>query len=144
MALCNDRRWPETFRMLGLQGVELVLIGYNTPIGNARSATQSGEVRMLQNHISLQAGAYQNSCFVCGVAKAGIEGGVQMMGGSCVVAPSGQIIAQSRTLEDELVLADIDLDECAFLKSTTFNFAAHRRIEHYGLITSQTGAIPPV
>ena len=32
MAICNDRRWPETYRVLGLQGVELVLIGYNTPI----------------------------------------------------------------------------------------------------------------
>ena len=32
MAICNDRRWPETYRVLGLQGVELVLIGYNTPL----------------------------------------------------------------------------------------------------------------
>ncbi|MBA4784631.1 MAG: N-carbamoyl-D-amino-acid hydrolase, partial [Rhizobiales bacterium] len=31
MAICNDRRWPETYRCLGLQGVELVTIGYNTP-----------------------------------------------------------------------------------------------------------------
>ena len=32
--ICNDRRWPEAFRVLGLQGVELVLIGYNTPTLN--------------------------------------------------------------------------------------------------------------
>ena len=31
MAICNDRRWPETYRVMGLQGVEMVLIGYNTP-----------------------------------------------------------------------------------------------------------------
>src|SRR5690606_16299675 len=31
MCICNDRRWPETYRVMGLQGVELVLIGYNTP-----------------------------------------------------------------------------------------------------------------
>src|SRR2546423_4361307 len=35
MAICNDRRWPETYRVMGLQGVEMVLIGYNTPSGNA-------------------------------------------------------------------------------------------------------------
>jgi predicted amidohydrolase len=32
MAICNDRRWPETYRVLALGGAELVLIGYNTPI----------------------------------------------------------------------------------------------------------------
>ena len=31
MVICNDRRWPETYRVLGLQGVEMILIGYNTP-----------------------------------------------------------------------------------------------------------------
>ncbi|HJL82388.1 MAG TPA: nitrilase-related carbon-nitrogen hydrolase, partial [Acidimicrobiales bacterium] len=31
MAICNDRRWPETYRVLGLQGCEMALIGYNTP-----------------------------------------------------------------------------------------------------------------
>ena len=32
MMICNDRRWPETYRVMGLQGVELILCGYNTPI----------------------------------------------------------------------------------------------------------------
>ena len=32
VALCNDRRWSETYRVLGLQGVELLLVGYNTPV----------------------------------------------------------------------------------------------------------------
>src|SRR5512138_58244 len=31
MCICNDRRWPETYRVMGLQGVEMVLLGYNTP-----------------------------------------------------------------------------------------------------------------
>jgi N-carbamoyl-D-amino-acid hydrolase len=30
MMICNDRRWPEAWRVLGLQGVELVCIGYNS------------------------------------------------------------------------------------------------------------------
>jgi len=37
-----------------------------------------------------------------------------------------------------------DLDATAFGKRTVFDFARHRRIEHYGLIASQTGvALPP-
>ena len=36
-----------------------------------------------------------------------------------------------------------DLDLCHHYKNTVFAFEKHRRIEHYGLITSQTGVIPP-
>ena len=35
MCICNDRRWPETYRVMGLQGVEMVLLGYNTPVTRA-------------------------------------------------------------------------------------------------------------
>ncbi|MBC7802113.1 MAG: N-carbamoyl-D-amino-acid hydrolase, partial [Gemmatimonadaceae bacterium] len=31
LMICNDRRWPEAWRVLGLQSVELVMLGYNTP-----------------------------------------------------------------------------------------------------------------
>ena len=45
--------------------------------------------------------------------------------------------------EDELLVHPCDLDATIFGKTTIFDFARHRRIEHYGLITSQTGAVPP-
>jgi predicted amidohydrolase len=32
MLICNDRRWPEAYRVMGLQGVEMVILGYNTPL----------------------------------------------------------------------------------------------------------------
>ncbi len=89
------------------------------------------------------AGAYQNSTWVIGVAKAGCKDGNDLMGGSVIIAPTGEIVAQCRTLADELIVADCDLDACNFGKQTIFNFAAHRRIEHYGLITERTGAEPP-
>ena len=38
MCICNDRRWPETFRVMGLQGAEIIMLGYNTPVGNAVGA----------------------------------------------------------------------------------------------------------
>jgi predicted amidohydrolase len=144
MCLCNDRRWPETFRVMGLQGVELVMLGYNTPVGNAVGQDrESPELRMFHNHLTMQAGAYQNGAFVIGSAKAGLEEGVDMQGGSCVIGPSGEILALAETVGDELVVAKIDLDDTRFNKETIFNFAAHRRIEHYGLITTRTEAVPP-
>ncbi len=143
MCICNDRRWPETYRVMGLQGVEMVLLGYNTPSQNPLSPDETEATRLFHNHLSMQAGAYQNATWVVGVAKAGDEDGFPMLGGSAIISPSGEIVAQCRTEDDELIVAPCDLDACTFYKKTIFNFAAHRRPEHYGLITERTGAIPP-
>ncbi len=140
LCICNDRRWPETFRVMGLQSVELVALGYNTPTLNSLSEAEDADLRMFHNHLSLQAGAYQNSTWVIGSAKAGREDGFDLMGGSAIVAPTGQIVAQAQSEEDELVVADCDLDACTFNRETIFNFTAHRRPEHYGRITEQVGA----
>jgi N-carbamoyl-D-amino-acid hydrolase len=142
MCICNDRRWPETFRVMGMQDVEMVTLGYNTPVRN-RTHREPEHLRMFHNWISMQAGAYQNGTWVVGVAKAGMEEGVDMMAGSCIVAPTGEIVAQAITDGDELIVYDCDLDQGRYIKDTVFNFAAHRRIEHYGLITARTGAEPP-
>jgi predicted amidohydrolase len=142
MCICNDRRWPETFRVMGLQGVEMVVLGYNTPTTNSQSA-EPPHLRTFHNALSMQAAAYQNSTWVVGVAKAGNEDGHDLMGGSAIIAPTGEIVAQCHTAGDELAVADCDLDECAFGKQTVFDFGRHRRIEHYGRITAQTGVTLP-
>jgi predicted amidohydrolase len=143
MCICNDRRWPETYRVMGLQGVELIALGFNTPSINSQKAGEGLEQRMAMHKLSLQAGAYQNSTWVVAVAKCGDEDGHPLMGGTVIVDPDGVVVAQARTLEDELVVADCDLDATVFGKQTVFDFARHRRIEHYGRITSQTGVILP-
>lgn len=142
MAICNDRRWPETYRVMGLQDVEMVLIGYNTQ-SLAQDGSYPAHLSMFHNHLSMQAGAYQNSTWVVGVAKAGCEEGIDMIGGSAIIAPTGEIAAQCITEEDELIVHDCDLDACKPAKEDMFNFAAHRRIEHYGLIAERTAAKPP-
>jgi len=142
MLICNDRRWPEAFRILGLQGVELVMIGYNTPTLNGQTF-EPPHLRSFHNLLTMQAGAYQNGTWVVGVAKAGHEDGVDMMGGSAIVSPNGEIAAQATTLGDELIVADCDLDAGAYIKANIFNFAAHRRPEHYGLIVETAGTVEP-
>ncbi|MFD2236857.1 N-carbamoyl-D-amino-acid hydrolase [Aureimonas populi] len=144
MAICNDRRWPETFRCLGLQGVELVTIGYNTPSVNSQMSAEGLKERLFHSELSLQAGAYQNATYVAGIAKAGVEDGHPLMGGSIIVDPNGFVIARAETEEDELIVAPCDFSACAFGKSTIFDFARHRRIEHYGRITSQAGMVVEV
>jgi N-carbamoyl-D-amino-acid hydrolase len=143
MCICNDRRWPETYRVMGLQGVELIVLGYNTPSVNSQKPSEGAEQRMFQHRLSLQAGAYQNSTWVVATAKCGVEDGHPLFGGSTIVNPDGEVVAQAETEDDELVVADCDLDATIFGKRTVFDFARHRRIEHYGRITSQTGVILP-
>ncbi|HWA46318.1 MAG TPA: N-carbamoyl-D-amino-acid hydrolase [Hypericibacter adhaerens] len=142
MCICNDRRWPETYRVMGLQGVEMVLLGYNSPIGLG-DPFELDALEPFHNHLVMQSGAYQNATWVVGVAKAGLEEGFNMIGQTCIIAPSGEIVAQCATMGDELIVRKCDLDMGAPYRADIFNFAYHRRIEHYKLITERTGAIPP-
>jgi predicted amidohydrolase len=143
MMICNDRRWPEAYRVMGLQGVEVIAIGFNTPSVNSQKEDEGPEMRIFHHKLSVQAGAYQNSTWVVAVAKAGVEDGNPMLGCSIIADPSGEIVAQTKTEEDELIVYPCDLDATRFGKETIFDFKRHRRIEHYALITSRIGAIAP-
>jgi N-carbamoyl-D-amino-acid hydrolase len=140
MAICNDRRWPETYRVMGLQGAELIAIGYNTPMHYAPDPSQDA-LQGFHNALVMQAGAYQNGTYVVGVAKGGIEEGVDSLAQSLIIAPSGQILAQCVTAGDEVAVAACDLDFCDNYKKTLFNFDRYRRPEMYARITSQRGVV---
>lgn len=140
MMICNDRRWPETYRVMGLQGVEMILCGYNTPIHYVPDPSQD-ILQGFHNALVMQSGAYQNGTWVIGVAKGGVEEGVDSLGQSMIVAPSGQIVAQAFTTDDELITARCDLDWCRRYTGTLFDFDKYRRPEVYGRITSQRGVV---
>ena len=138
MMICNDRRWPETYREMGLQGAELILCGYNTPIHYVPDPSQD-ILQGFHNALVMQAGAYQNGTWVVGVAKGGIEEGVDSLAQSAIIAPSGQIIAQALTTDDELIVAACDLDWCKRYKETLFDFDKYRRPELYQRHVAQRG-----
>jgi predicted amidohydrolase len=142
MCICNDRRWPETYRVMGLQGVEMVLLGYNTPRHHP-PAPEHDALANFHNQLSMQAGAYQNSTWVVGVAKAGREEGCDLIGQSQIIAPSGETVAMACTLGDELVTARCDLGLCRSYRTTIFDLARHRQPQHYKLIVERRGPIPP-
>ena len=143
MAICNDRRWPETFRVLGLQGAELVCIGYNSAAHDPYGGPDHYERRIFHSNLAAQAGAYQNSTWVASVAKAGVEDGAGLIGSSVIVNPFGEIVARAATLEDELLVAECDLDACRPGRELMFNFEKHRRPECYRLIVEQKGVVVP-
>ena len=60
-----------------------------------------------------------------------------------IVDPDGKIVVEAKTEDDELLVHTCDLDDCSFGKRTIFDFARHRRTEHYTRIVEQTGVIEP-
>jgi len=124
VAICQDRRYPESYRCLALQGAEIILIGYNTPIS---------ALALDLNELCMRSGAYANLCFVVGVAKAGVEDGVELIGGSCIIDPLGQVLARAATTGDELVQARLDLDQMRPVRKR-WNFLGRRQPQHYGWV----------
>ncbi|KAF9890573.1 hypothetical protein FE257_005704 [Aspergillus nanangensis] len=151
MMICNDRRWAESWRVLGLQGVEIVLCGYNTngfapdlwglPDINPQEAE---EMSLFHHKIVMQAHSYTNATFSVSAARCGLDDKkYPLIAGSAIIDPEGRILAESKTVADEIVIADCDLLLCRPGKKRTFDFSRHRRIEHYTRILAQTGVIEP-
>jgi N-carbamoyl-D-amino-acid hydrolase len=133
MCLCNDRRWPETFRVMALRGAELTMLGYNTP-SHFPLAPEHDHLQDFHNHLSMQAAAYANGMWVIGTAKAGMEEGCQLIAGSCIIAPTGEIVARTQGFGDEIAVAEVDLDRCSELRRNIFDFSLHREPGDYGPI----------
>ena len=169
MMICNDRRWPEAWRCYGLQGVELVLCGYNTAgwapdlWGTQKPTMTMGEAEeeaLFHHRLSMQSNSYMNSCFSIAAARCGKDDGrFDLIGGSAVYDPQGHILREAEGTEDEVVVVETDLEECRpgklkacvcnvvwgmlLIVEQTFDFGRHRRMETYGIITQQTGVVEP-
>ncbi|KAK5113165.1 hypothetical protein LTR85_010983 [Meristemomyces frigidus] len=152
MMICNDRRWPEAWRSLSLQGVEVVLCGYNTAgfapdlwgSDKNQDPQKAEETALFHHKLVMQANSYMNATFSICAARAGMDDGkFSLIGGSCIVGPEGDILAETKTVDDEVIVADCDLELCRQGKTRTFDFARHRRVEHYKRIVDQTGVVEP-
>ncbi len=122
--ICSDRPFPEAPRDLGLNGAEIV---FNP------SATISG----LSDHLwelEQPAHAAANGYFVGAINRVGYEKPWnigEFFGQSYFCNPRGQIIAQGSRNKDELIVADLDLDEIEDVRQT-WQFFRDRRPETYG------------
>ncbi|MBC8289134.1 MAG: N-carbamoyl-D-amino-acid hydrolase [Planctomycetes bacterium] len=134
MCICNDRRWPESWRVLALGGAEIVFCGFNTPDHNPEHPEMDHLVAF-HHQLCMQSASYLNSLWTVGVAKTGVEEGVSQLGLTSIVAPSGQISAQASTLGDELVVHRCDLELSAEYRRL-FNYDRNRRPDFYGMIAS--------
>lgn len=99
---------------------------------------------VFHHKLVMQGNSYMNSCFSISAAKAGLEDGkYDLIGGSCITSPEGHLLAEAKTKGNELLVVELDLEDCIQGKEKTFDFVRHRRTETYGLITEQTGVVEP-
>ena len=125
--ICYDRHFPEGARVLGLNGAEVV---YNP------SATVSGLSEYLWE-LEQPAHAVANAYFVAAINRVGTEHPWKIgefYGKSYFCNPRGKIISQASRNKDELLVADLDLDEIQKVRDT-WQFYRDRRPESYGEIT---------
>lgn len=129
MAICNDRRWAETYRVMAMKGADVVVLGYNSP-AQLPDWPDQNSLRAFHHLVCMQAAAYQNGVWVVAAAKAGREEGVDMLGHSCIISPSGEVVALASTLGDELIAYRCNLDLAPYYKSF-HDFPRNRRPGQY-------------
>lgn len=121
--ICYDRHFPEGARALGLNGAEIV---FNP------SATVAGLSEYLWE-LEQPAHAVANGYFVGAINRVGTEAPWnigEFYGSSYFCNPRGKIIAQASRDKDELVIADLDLDEIKEVRNV-WQFFRDRRPETY-------------
>ena len=128
--ICYDRHFPEGARALGLAGAEIV---FNP------SATVAGLSEYLWE-LEQPAHAVANGYFIGAINRVGHElpwdiG--EFYGKSYFCNPRGKIIAQASRDKDELVVADLDLDQIREVRNV-WQFYRDRRPETYGPLAAQS------
>jgi beta-ureidopropionase len=129
LIICYDRHFPEVARALGLGGAELV---FNP------SATVESLSRYLWE-LEQPAHAVANGFWIAASNRVGIEGPLnphKFYGSSYFCNPRGKIIAQASDSDDEVLVADLDLDENREVRNT-WQFFRDRRPETYGDLAEQ-------
>ncbi len=122
--ICYDRHFPEGARLLGLHGAEIM---FNP------SATTEGVSKYLWE-LEQPAHAVANGYFVGAINRIGLEEpwkSGKFYGSSYFCNPKGQIIAQGSEDKEELITADLDMDEIAEIRNA-WQFYRDRRPETYG------------
>ena len=126
--ICYDRHFPEGARCLGLAGAEIV---FNP------SATVAGLSEYLWK-LEQPAHAVANGYFVGAINRAGVEDPWRIgefYGQSYFCDPRGRMLAVGKRDDDDIVIADLDLDLIREVRNT-WQFFRDRRPETYGAIVN--------
>jgi predicted amidohydrolase len=100
---CYDLRFPELYRLLVDQAVELIVVPTGWPAA-----------RLDHWLLLTRARAVENQVFFVGCNQVGLQEGVELAGHSVVIDPWGRVLAEAGTGEEVLT---VDLDLAAVAKT---------------------------
>lgn len=136
--ICWDQWYPEGARLTALHGAEILF--YPTAIGwLAPEKEEHGERQYQSWEIIQRSHAVANGCYVAAPNRVGHEApngspGIEFWGRSFVADPSGALIAQARTGNEEVLLAEVDLNAVRSQREV-WPFLRDRRVDAYGDLT---------
>jgi len=120
LSVCYDVRFPELYRILALEGAELVTVPahFTTPTGRDHW------------HVLLRARAIENQCYVAAAAQVGeTTPGKPAYGRSLLVDPWGTVLAQAPD-EETVIVAELDRGRLRDIRAKLPSLA-NRRADAY-------------
>jgi N-carbamoylputrescine amidase len=127
---CWDEWFPEVARSYGLRGADILC--YPTAIGSEPDHPDFDTEPLWR--ATIVGHAIANGLFIVVPNRWGNEGIVSFYGSSFIVDPYGRILARAGREGDEVLVADLDLDQRRDWLDL-FPFYATRRPESYQLLT---------
>lgn len=97
LIICYDLFFPETTRLLRLEGTQLIIC-----------ISASPAIRRKFFEVLTTARAIENTVFLAYVNLVGLENDLQFWGGSRILAPNGDVILQAKYDEEDLVMGRVD------------------------------------
>ncbi len=98
MAICYDSSFPETARVLGLHGADVIALSTNWPVAARRTAEIVPPARSMENHL-----------YFIAANRVGTERTFEFCGMSSIAGPDGVMIAETDSDQELILTADIDL-----------------------------------
>ncbi len=140
--VCWDQWFPEAARLMALQGAELLI--YPTAIGWLENEVENEKNKQRDAWITIQrAHAIANGLPIIVANRVGYENndkvegeGITFWGSSFVTGPQGEILAESPTNEENILIADIDMKASEQVRRA-WPFFRDRRIDAYGGLLKQ-------
>jgi len=132
LMICYDGSFPESARVLALQGADLLVLPTNWPEAAVCSAKYVGNTRAMENHV-----------YYAAVNRVGVEAGFRFIGMSRVVDCNGDTIVGSDDDRETILLADIDpavarqKHQVRIPGVHEINRIGDRRPEMYGLLVDR-------
>jgi N-carbamoylputrescine amidase len=126
---CYDNLFPESCRCLALQGAELIVAPYATPVADP-----------WENFLTTR--ALENGVFLAACNHVGPEGDWQMSGKSLIIDPLGKIVVQASAAEEQLITWDCEREQVIQARRR-FPLFRDRRPDAYAAITRATEELHP-